>query len=214
MSRPKLDLTDDERKKIHAERQREYRKTHKEQIKKKNRIYNQKNKEKIKVQHKQYLETHPEVEEKLKISRRRNVKAYRKKYPEKYRAYQNAYYHRNSKVLLERRRGKYKSKPKKDLSPEEEIERLFVQNEYHHIYYRKNRDKILKYQKKWCKENPEKIKAYQKNWATNNPEKRDQIARDYYYSHRAERLEYDRKARERRRAAKLAKAAQVEAVHA
>ena len=40
--------------------------------------------------------------------------------------------------------------------------------QYHYDYYRENKERLLKYGKKWLKENKDKVKQYKKTDKTNN----------------------------------------------
>ena len=50
------------------------------------------------------------------------------------------------------------------MAPEENAERLDIQNEYHREYYKKNKVRIDAYNKIWNKSHPDERRRYMKNW--------------------------------------------------
>ena len=61
---------------------------------------------------------------------------------------------------------RYEKKIKKisEMAPEENAERLDIQNEYHREYYKKNKVRIDAYNKIWNKSHPDERRRYMKNW--------------------------------------------------
>ena len=200
MSRKKsIPMTEEERKARHAEHSREYRKKYPDRILASNIKYRAKHPHisKPKTKCKPTPESRKRAAKKYYEKNKEIILAQNKKYRDSLggKVYWSEYQKAHSKERYER-----KIKKISEMTPEENAERLDIQNEYHRVYYLRNKERISAYSKRWNKDHLENRRKYMQNWSNKdgNKERNAEQAKNYY--------------KERRRASKLTKAAQVEAI--